>query len=301
MAVSATQVSWGGWPDCWRLSNEEVEVIVPAAVGPRLMRYGFVGGPNAFYEHAADLGGSGEPEFRLRGGHRLWTAPEQFPRTYVADNAPVEVTVRGGMLEAAGPVEGNTGLRKRLLIRMAATGSAVTVMHRLENTLPWAVEVAPWTVTMMAPGGTGFAGFPPRGTHPEMLAPTNPLVMWAFTDFSDPRWKLLAKYLVLRQDPARSAPQKAGLWNQNSWGAYWNAGQLFVKRYAAEPGKPYPDLGCSFEMWSNGFTLELETLGPLTTLAPGDVIEHAERWTLHRTPEPEWTDAGLDSVTARVL
>ena len=38
---------------------------------------------------------------------------------------------------------------------------------------------------MMAQGGHGIHGFPPRGTHPEMLAPTNPLVMWAFTNLAD--------------------------------------------------------------------------------------------------------------------
>ena len=43
--------------------------------------------------------------------------------------------------------------------------------------------------------------FPPRGTHPKDLAPTNPLVMWAFSDLSDPRWKFTKKYMVLTQDP----------------------------------------------------------------------------------------------------
>jgi len=30
---------------------------------------------------------------------------------------------------------------------------------------------------MMAPNGTAIFGFPPRGKHPEVLLPTNPLVM----------------------------------------------------------------------------------------------------------------------------
>jgi hypothetical protein len=154
---------------------------------------------------------------------------------------------------------------------------------------------------MMDGGGTGFTGFPPRGTHPEALAPTNPLVMWAFTDFSDPRWALLRKYLILRHDAAQPSPQKSGLFHTDPWGAYWNAGVLFVKRASADPARQYPDFGCSFEIWTNGVTLELETLGPLTTLEPGARLEHVERWSLHRVSEPLWTNDGLDQLTASVL
>ena len=78
--------------------------------------------------------------------------------------------------------------------------------------------LAPWILTMMAQGGAGIHGFPPRGTHPEMLEPTNPLVMWAFTHLDDPRWRLSRKYLVLRQDPNNANPQKLGAYNRHTWG-----------------------------------------------------------------------------------
>jgi hypothetical protein len=151
---------------------------------------------------------------------------------------------------------------------------------------------------MMAQGGVGIHGFPPRGTHPEMLAPTNPLVMWAFTDLSDSRWRLLRKYLVLLQDPRNPVPQKLGSFHRDTWGAYLLNGELFVKRVTAEgtPGM-YPDFGCSFEMFTNAEILELETLGPLVKLQPGQTVTHTERWSLHRgVVVPEWSDAELDRV-----
>lgn len=301
MPVTVERTAWGGWSNCYRITNGEAELIITADVGPRLVRYGYVGGKNAFYECTEDLGGTGEPDFRVRGGHRLWTAPEHRERTYATDNFPVEVSVQGAMVDALGPVEGNTGLRKQLIVRMAHVGTSVTVIHRLINTLPWAVEVAPWTITMMAEGGVGFTGFPPRGAHPEQLAPTNPLTMWAFTNFTDPRWKFLERYLILRQVPGAATPQKTGLWNERTWGAYWNDGLLYVKRYNAEGGRTYPDFGCSFEIWSNATTLELETLGPLGKIEPGGQCEHVERWSLHKVAEPEWTDEGRDSVVGAVL
>jgi hypothetical protein len=46
MPVHIEKVSWGGWPNCYKISNGEVELIVTSDVGPRIMRYGFVGGQN---------------------------------------------------------------------------------------------------------------------------------------------------------------------------------------------------------------------------------------------------------------
>jgi hypothetical protein len=136
-----------------------------------------------------------------------------------------------------------------------------------------------------------------------MLAPTNPLVMCAFTNLSDPRWTLLERYLVLRQDPANAVPQKLGTFNAKTWGAYLLNDELFVKRFDAR-GVPadYPDFGCSYETFTNADILELETLGRLVTLAPGEAVSHTERWSLHRNVQvTEWTDAGLDRALTPLL
>jgi hypothetical protein len=129
-----------------------------------------------------------------------------------------------------------------------------------------------------------------------MLEPTNPLVMWAFTDLSDSRWTFTKRYMVLRQDSKATAAQKLGTFNRRTWGAYLLNGELFVKRYEAA-GDPsgYPDFGCSYETFTNADILELETLGPLATLQPGESLTHTERWSAHRGVRVEkWTDEELD-------
>src|SRR3954464_4830767 len=85
-AVKIEKTAWGGWPNCYRISNGEVEVIITSDIGPRGMRYAFVGGQNLFKVYEDQLGQSGEPVWRHRGGHRVWIAPEQMPRTYAPDN-----------------------------------------------------------------------------------------------------------------------------------------------------------------------------------------------------------------------
>jgi hypothetical protein len=136
-----------------------------------------------------------------------------------------------------------------------------------------------------------------------MLAPTNPLVMWAFTNLADPRWTFLERYLVLRQDPANPVAQKLGTFHPRTWGAYLLGDQLFVKRCDAL-GDPtgYPDFGCSYETFTNADILELETLGPLATLQPGESAAHVERWSLHRNVNiGHWEDSELDRVIAPLI
>ncbi len=294
LGMTAERVSYAGWHNCWRLANGEAEVIVTADVGPRIIRYGFRGGQNLFVELEQDQGRTGDGSWRLYGGSRLWVAPEDRVYTYAADNDPVEIQASGNRLRAQAPVE-HTGVQKGIEVTLAERGTEVHVLHTLANRTIWPLRIAPWVVTMMHPGGVGITTLPPRGTHPEFLAPTNPLVLFAFTNMSDPRWSWLEKYVVLRQDPHASSPEKIGLFNPATRGAYLLNGELFVKKHQALTGEEYPDLGSSFEMFTNETCLELETLGPMRTLRPGESATHLETWSLHRPVHVDaWTDKALD-------
>ncbi len=301
-AVRIEKIEYKGWPNCYRVSNGEVELVVTSDVGPRIMRYAFVGGQNLFKEYAEQLGKSGEKDYQLRGGHRLWVAPETLATSWALDNVPVHIEIRGDVLEATEPVEPTTGLQKQIVVRMDATGTGVEVVHRLKNTTPWTLEYAPWAMSMMAVGGTAITGFPPRGKHPEVLEATNPLVMWAYTDLSDKRWRITKKYLMLRNDPQIAEPQKIGTFNPKTWAAYLLGTELFLKRTTADPARTYPDFGCSFETFTNAEMLEMETLGPMTKVQPGAAAEHTERWSLHKNVRiAEWTDAELDNAVGGLI
>jgi len=280
--VKVEKMEYKGWRNCYRVSNGEIELVVTGDVGPRVMRFGFVGGQNLFKEFADQLGGTGEPKHQLRGGDRVWKAPEDPVATWAPDNLPVEITITANGLIARAPVEPLTSLQKEIEVRMVASGTEVTVLHRITNRSLFTLEYSVWALTMMAPGVIAISGFPPRGKHPANLEATNPLVMWAYTNLSDKRWAFTKKYLTLKQDPANSEAQKLGMFNANTWGVYLLNGEAFVKRAHANPGEPYPDFGCSFETFTNNEFLEIETLGPLTKIAPGKTAEQVEHWSLHR-------------------
>lgn len=301
-AVKVEKVAYKGWPNCYRIANGEVEMIVTGDVGPRVMRFGFAGGQNVLKEFPEQLGKSGEEKFQLRGGHRVWKAPEDPVATWAPDNVPVEVAVTASGVVAREPVEPLTGLQKEIAVEMAAAGTGVTLTHRIFNKGLFPLEFAPWALTMMAQGGVAVTGFPPRGKHPEVLEATNPLVMWAYTDLSDKRWTFTKKYMLLRQDPANPEPQKIGHFNPRTWAGYLLNGELFLKQIEADPTRAYPDFGCSFETFTNADFLEIETLGPLTRVAPGASVSHVERWSLHRPVKPDaFTDAALDRALVPLL
>ena len=297
-AVKIEKTSYKGWPNCYRITNGEVELIVTGDIGPRIMRYAFVGGQNFFKEFPEGLGKSGETAWVARGGHRIWAAPEDAVRTYAPDNGPVHIEIKGDVLEATEPVEPLTGLEKQIVVKLSPQGTGVEVLHRIRNAGKQPLELAPWALTMMAQGGVGIHGFPPRGKHPEVLYPTNPLVMWAFSNLSDHRWRFTRKYLMLHQDPKNPEPQKLGSFNKNTWAAYALNSGLFIKRYDAQDSpRNYPDFGCSFETFTNADFLEMETLGPLQHLKPGASLQHVEHWTLHKDVRlRNFTDEELDRL-----
>jgi hypothetical protein len=301
-AVKIEKAAYRGWPNCYRLSNGEVELIVTTDIGPRVMRYGFVGGQNLLKEFDEQMGKSGETTWQARGGHRIWMAPEDGVLSYALDNSPVHIDVKGDSVELTGPVEKETGLEKHMLVKLAPTGSAVEITNRIVNKGAHARDMASWGLTMMAPGGTEIVVFPPRGTHPKDLAPTNPLVMSAYTDFSDPRWHFLKKYLILRMDPHQASPQKVGTFNKHTAGAYLLGSDLFLKEFSARDPLKQPDMGSSYETFTNNQFLEMETLGELTHLQPGASVQHTEHWSLHRNVKiASWTDADIDRVLLPLL
>jgi hypothetical protein len=282
--MTVRKVAYKGWKNCRRISNGKIELIVTTDVGPRVIRFGFVGGQNLFKEYTAQLGKRGGKKWRIYGGHRLWHAPEAEPRTYFPDNFPVAVEKRGNVIGFVQPVETTTGIAKEIDIRIAG-GNRVELVHRLRNTGLWPVELAPWALSVMAPGGTAIVPLPKRGTHPEDLLPGNLLTIWLYTDMSDRRWTWGRKYILLRQDSA--PPQKLGAFVPDGWAAYALNGQLFVKEFSGTSGQ-YTDFGCNFEMFTNDEMLELESLGPLAKIEPGACVEHKETWSLFdNVPAPQ--------------
>ena len=201
-----------------------------------------------------------------------------------------------GAVRLVQTVETTTGIQKEIEVRLASDAAHATVTHRLRNVNSQPVTLAPWALTVMAPGGTAIVPLPARGSHPEDLPPGNSLTLWKYTDMSDARWTWGCKYILLRQDSGpRIKPQKIGAAIPDGWIAYARAGRLFLKTFRHEPAAIYPDMGCSVEVFTNKEMLELETLGPVSRLGPGEVVDHVENWWLFRDVRVPRNDADVDA------
>lgn len=308
LKVTMQNVAYKGWQNNLQLTNGTVELILTMDVGPRVMRYGFVGEPNVFKEFDEQIGKSGEDSWQIRGGHRLWHAPEDSVRTYVLDNSPIKSEKLGETgVRLIQPIEKLTGIQKEIDLTLDAEGTGVTLTHRLRNKGTKAVELAAWALSVMAPGGVAIIPLPEKIAHPGSLepgekpdyrgfAPNQNLIVWPFTDLADPRWRFGTRYITLRQDKTAKKPTKLGLAHQMGWVGYLNNGTLFSKAFDYQQGKNYPDGGSNFETFTNKDFLEVETLGPLTKIAPGKSVEHIERWRLLKGMPSETTEAAIDAT-----
>jgi hypothetical protein len=294
--VKVEKVRYMSQPNCYRLSNTLVEVIVTTDVGPRIIRYGFIGEDNILGELPDETVKTALGVWKPWGGHRLWTAPEAMPRSYSPDNDPVAHTINGNTIRLVQPVEPKTGIQKELAVTLDEEGTGVTVHHRLTNRSLWDVEVSAWALTIMNGGGEVILPQEPYRSHDEYLLPARPMAIWHYTDLSDPRWTLGRKYIRLRSDPRLKEPQKIGLGNAQGWGAYLRSRTLFIKRFGWVSDATYPDFGSNTETYTAGNFIELETLGPLAHLASGASAEHIERWFLFKNVDIGGSEQTLDTA-----
>jgi hypothetical protein len=288
-------------PNCYRLANKSVEVVVTTDIGPRIIRYGFIGGDNLLAEMPDDAVKTELGAWKPWGGHRLWTAPESMPRSYSPDNDPVAHTVEGNTVKLVQKVEPGTGIQKEMSVTLDPDGTSVTVVHRLTNKGLWEIEVAPWALTIMNGGGEVIIPQERYRSHDEYLLPARPLVLWHYTDLSDPRWTIGKKYIRLKTDAQLKEPQKVGAGNTHGWAAYLRNRTLFIKRFPWVEGATYPDFGSNTETYTAGTFIELETLAPLARLAPGGSTDHTERWFLFRNVDAGSSEETLDAALVRAV
>ncbi len=261
---------------CLFFDNGVIEVGVPLTFGLRICHLSFVGEGNVFYEHPADADFFTTPEgWRLRGGHRLWLAPEG-PEDYAPDNAPITLEKVENGVQITQNEDPLQQVIKQMRIELAE--DHVRVTHRITNTASAVRECALWSISVMAPGGVETVQLHEREGGYD---PLHHFTIWDHSSLGDPRAAYFKDKIVLSwQDVDRR--YKLGVGHPVWPVRYENGDTVFVKHYELQEGKPYPDGGMSFETFLSKYMVEVESLSPLHTLAPGACAEHVECWQLQR-------------------
>jgi hypothetical protein len=288
------KVEFGGWQNCYKLTNGIIDLIMTSDVGPRIIYLGFVGSNNLLRTEPTQMGKTNQDMWMSFGGHRLWHTPEDNKRTYYPDSLPIEISENNGVVRLTQYIEPTTNIEKSITVQLDKTRALVKLDHKLTNCGIWPIETSAWAITVMAQGGKAILPLPPRGSHPEFLLPTNSLALWPYTDLSDPRWKFNFQNIFLQQDPALTAPQKIGVFSTDGWLAYINNNELFIKLTQVNTKGNYPDFGSNLEVFTNSKILELESLSPMTLIAPNESINHTEVWYMQQNIPDIVTDRDVD-------
>jgi hypothetical protein len=150
---------------------------------------------------------------------------------------------------------------------------------------------------MLAANGRAIIPQEPYGEGDDFLLPSRSLALWQYTKMNDPRWVWGEKYIQAKQDPSFASEQKIGVTNKQGWMAYYLDNEVLIKKFDFNPWAVYPDYNCNNEIYIGENYLEVETLGPLVKLKPGEKVEHIEHWFLAKAT----SDESEESIIANIL
>ncbi|MFB3895319.1 MAG: hypothetical protein ACE14V_03350 [bacterium] len=263
------------------ISMNQFRIGIAVDIGPRILYLAHHTKPALNVFNIMPEAGSQTADgfWHIYGGHRLWSSPEATPRSYSLDNQSVKLEFSKDKITIIGNPEPSNAIQKKIYIQPAKGKLGIEVVHTITNIGRWPVQLACWALSVMRQNGTAIIPIIPHRVDEAGLLPDRHLSLWPYTSLADKRLTFLDKYILVQQNPKITNPIKLSTKSHPDWVAYWVQGLLFVKRFKPEPGA-YPDFGSNVEVYTNDAMLEVETLGPLKTIRPGESIQHIEWWNI---------------------
>jgi hypothetical protein len=288
--VSVERIPYHGWPGCYLISNGSVEAVVVPAIG-RVMQLRLANeADGAFWENRAldgQLHDAGSNDWINFGGDKCWPSPQtvwtgqqgrDWPPPAAFDARPAEAVAGERGVVVTSPIDPGFGIQIVRHVELDAGQPIMRISTEYRKLIGGAVRVGIWTVTQLQ--------------EPEQVC----ILLAAKSRFPAGYLRLLAaepadlkidgRLLSFARHPRQSV--KVGTDGSSlAW-----VGRTCVVRIDAEVGPgEYPDGGCVTEVYTNPDPLkyvELETLGPLTTMSAGDRIEQTTVYTVmpRSTPDP---------------
>lgn len=267
-----------GLGPCIRLSNGRIEFAFPLNCGIRISSLNLAGYENLFFEQPVDMTDDCcRPNgWRLRGGLRLWIAPESR-ESYYPDNDPIQWTLLPDGVELTQPIDGYLNIEKRVRIRFDANDSSALLLDfAIRNCGNEAFEGSLWAITTFKPRGKG--GFSFQSGEDEIL-PQRFISLWNGTQMNDPRLKFEGERVEITHEPLDGCFKMGfSCMDASCWFRY--AGQLLHRYFDYDPAARYPDGNVNLEVFQCPHMMELESLGEMKLFEPGVWVERHERWTL---------------------
>jgi len=273
------------------MESGRVRLLITTSVGPRVLGLLTPDGANHLAElPEMTLECPGSDPIHLRGGSRLWAAPEDPRFTYRPDDDPVGVSEIADGVRLTTRPDAVSKIHREIEIRVAGP-EHFAFDYRVVNHADRSQRLAAWAITMLRPQGRAFLPLLTEPFDPGGFQGQRNIVLWSYSRNDDPRYVLHDHAIEVRSsvlaDGPLDVPFKVGTSMRRGWAAHYRDGLLFVKYAGHDEAHEYADMGASGQVYSHGDFTELETLGPLTDLRPGDAAEHHEDWAIHLVDEAE--------------
>ena len=254
------KINYAGWDDCVYLSNGVCETVVSTKVGPRILRYSLVGGPNLFYLDEYAAGMTEELNlWRMYGGHTFDFSIDG-KKILLPENAPVGVRLEASSMHFDPMPMGNTGISKQISIRMCRRGG-LEVKEILINTSDAPITVVAEASTNVVPGGVAA------------LPATSPDCIMTPPEEADLRRTRFGKELCLvSADNVKGGEFALDFKADKRWCGYFNRGCLFI--ITTPPEESYEGANIGVAGTPNRMTIT--TYSNPVTLAPGESYTHTE-------------------------
>ncbi len=283
-----------GW-DSLVLRNQYVRLDVVPTLGGKIMGFGLHGYQVLWHdttregEVVNDQGyGFGEKFFNP-GGAKVWPAPQGWngpgewpgPPDNVLDSAPYNFDTTDKSITVTSPEdnsEGRTGLQFKHDYSLFPFSSSARLALSMKNVVNRQVRWSLWHLATL-----------PVDRRCTVYAPVdNGDWHVIFGEKDNPQWLGVENGLFRARYDRRVG--KVGLKAREGWVAWHDEENniVFAMLFPVEKGKEYPDGGSNIELWTTGAgtihannrdvqyeyssdtaMMEIEVLGPLTSLSPG--------------------------------
>ncbi|MDJ0956239.1 MAG: DUF4380 domain-containing protein [Arenicellales bacterium] len=293
--VTVRNVNYKGWASSVEVSNGVVQLVVVPTIG-RIMHYGFADDENIIWTNPEFYGQAltdkprtnknGKPIWTNFGGDKVWPNQQSefehingysWPPDHWFDGAKHKVELLENGVVITSPVSEYNGARSVREIRMAAKGTRIQILQRIEKLKVSRVEplrYTIWNVTQITP--------------PEqvlfLLNPNSHLEL-GYSALGGKK-STVAKNFAVTDGVGVFLPdavecQKAGA-DSDRWLAAIVGNIVMAEFFRRDVNQTYPDDGLSVEVYTCTDYTELELLSPWVYLEVGQVLEHAITWELHR-------------------
>lgn len=262
--------------ECIYIDNGVIEIGVPLTFGLRVTHLSFLGEDNVFFAQPKEMQLFTNKEgWRLRGGHRLWLAPES-KECYAPDNQPIEYKIDKDKAIFIQKIDQSLQCVK--IFEISLKGNCVNVTHKITNTSDKSRKVSLWSLSVMKSGGVATI---PLMERQGGYDPLTVISAWDYTNLGDERLKFDKSEIKIYQKKS-DRKLKIGVGHPLGPITYQNGDTIFKKYIPYYKGRKYPDGGVSFEIFVSDYMTELEGLSPLKTILPNKSATYKEKWELCR-------------------